>query len=392
MKNKFERVSLLPPYVFAKINELKAKQRSKGRDIIDLGMGNPDNGTPKHVVEKLIETVKNLKTHRYSVSRGIEGLRNAQKKYYERRFNVKLDKEKEICVTLGSKEGLANLASAITSKGDIILVPNPSYPIHPYGFLIAGAAVKNIRINNLERFLTELSIKIKKYSNKIKAVVINFPNNPTTKLVDLNFYEELVSICRKNNIWILSDVAYAEIYFEVDPPPSILQVKNAKEVAVEFSSMSKSYNMPGWRIGFACGNKTLIGALARIKSYLDYGAFTPIQVAATAALNGPQNVVNDIRDIYRKRRDVLIKSMSRAGWEIPLPKATMFAWAPIPKKYANKGSIYFSKLLLKKASLAVSPGIGFGSYGDKYVRISLVENEQRIRQAARNIKNNLNLI
>ena len=392
MKNKFERVSLLPPYVFAKINELKAKQRSKGRDIIDLGMGNPDNGTPKHVVEKLIETVKNLKTHRYSVSRGIEGLRNAQKKYYERRFNVKLDKEKEICVTLGSKEGLANLASAITSKGDIILVPNPSYPIHPYGFLIAGAAVKNIRINNLERFLTELSIKIKKYSNKIKAVVINFPNNPTTKLVDLNFYEELVSICRKNNIWILSDLAYAEIYFEVDPPPSILQVKNAKDVAVEFSSMSKSYNMPGWRIGFACGNKTLIGALARIKSYLDYGAFTPIQVAATAALNGPQNVVNDIRDIYRKRRDVLIKSMSRSGWEIPLPKATMFAWAPIPKKYANKGSIYFSKLLLKKASLAVSPGIGFGSYGDKYVRISLVENEQRIRQAARNIKNNLNLI
>ena len=392
MKNKFERVSLLPPYVFAKINELKAKQRSKGRDIIDLGMGNPDNGTPKHVVEKLIETVKNLKTHRYSVSRGIEGLRNAQKKYYERRFNVKLDKEKEICVTLGSKEGLANLASAITSKGDIILVPNPSYPIHPYGFLIAGAAVKNIRINNLERFLTELSIKIKKYSNKIKAVVINFPNNPTTKLVDLNFYEELVSICRKNNIWILSDLAYAEIYFEVDPPPSILQVKNAKDVAVEFSSMSKSYNMPGWRIGFACGNQTLIGALARIKSYLDYGAFTPIQVAATAALNGPQNVVNDIRDIYRKRRDVLIKSMNRSGWEIPLPKATMFAWAPIPKKYANKGSIYFSKLLLKKAALAVSPGIGFGSYGDKYVRISLVENEQRIRQAARNIKNNLNLI
>lgn len=392
MKNKFERVSLLPPYVFAKINELKAKQRSKGRDIIDLGMGNPDSGTPKHVVEKLIETVKNLKTHRYSVSRGIEGLRNAQKKYYERRFNVKLDKEKEICVTLGSKEGLANLASAITSKGDIILVPNPSYPIHPYGFLIAGAAVKNIRINNLERFLTELSIKIKKYSNKIKAVVINFPNNPTTKLVDLNFYEELVSICRKNNIWILSDLAYAEIYFEVDPPPSILQVKNAKDVAVEFSSMSKSYNMPGWRIGFACGNQTLIGALARIKSYLDYGAFTPIQVAATAALNGPQNVVNDIRDIYRKRRDVLIKSMSRAGWEIPLPKATMFAWAPIPKKYVNKGSIYFSKLLLKKAALAVSPGIGFGSYGDKYVRISLVENEQRIRQAARNIKNNLNLI
>ena len=387
MKNKFERVSLLPPYVFAKINELKAKQRSKGRDIIDLGMGNPDNGTPKHVVEKLIETVKNLKTHRYSVSRGIEGLRNAQKKYYERRFNVKLDKEKEICVTLGSKEGLANLASAITSKGDIILVPNPSYPIHPYGFLIAGAAVKNIRINNLERFLTELSIKIKKYSNKIKAVVINFPNNPTTKSVDLNFYEELVSICRKNNIWILSDVAYAEIYFEVDPPPSILQVKNAKDVAVEFSSMSKSYNMPGWRIGFACGNKTLIGALARIKSYLDYGAFTPIQVAAATALNGSQKCVSEIRSIYQSRRDVLIESMARAGWEIPVPQASMFAWAPIPKKYQNKGSLKFAKDLMTKANVAVSPGVAFGEYGEGFVRIGLVENEQRIRQAAKNVRN-----
>ena len=391
MKKNFERVSLLPPYVFAEINKLKARERINGRDIIDLGMGNPDNSTPKHVVDKLIDTVKNAKTHRYSVSRGIDGLRKAQKKYYERRFNVSLDKEKEICVTIGSKEGLANLASAITSKGDIILVPNPSYPIHPYGFLIAGAQVKNIRINKLDKFLTDLTLKIKKFGNKINAIVINFPNNPTAKIVDLDFYSELVKICRKNNIWILSDLAYAEIYFETKPPPSILQVKNAKEVAVEFSSMSKTYNMPGWRIGFACGNKTLISALARIKSYLDYGAFTPIQVAATAALNGPQNIVEDIRTIYRKRRDVLIKSMSRSGWNIPVPKATMFAWAPIPKKYEKKGSISFSKILLKKASLAVSPGIGFGSYGDKYVRISLVENEQRIRQAARNIKNNLSL-
>ncbi len=391
MKNKFERVSLLPPYVFAEINDIKAKERSNGRDIIDLGMGNPDNSTPKHVVEKLIETVKDGKTHRYSVSRGIDGLRKAQKKYYERRFNVFLNKDQEICVTLGSKEGLANLASAITSKGDIILVPNPSYPIHPYGFLIAGAQVKNIKINNLDSFLLDLSKKIKKFGKRIKAIVINFPNNPTTKLVDLDFYDSLVKICRKNNIWILSDLAYAEIYFETKPPPSILQIKNAKDIAVEFSSMSKSYNMPGWRIGFACGNKTLISALSRIKSYLDYGAFTPIQVAATAALNGPQNIINDIRCMYKKRRDVLIKSMSRSGWEIPIPKATMFAWAPIPKKYISKGSIYFSKVLLKKAGVAVSPGIGFGSFGDKYVRISLVENEQRIRQAARNIKNNLSL-
>ena len=390
MKNKFERVSLLPPYVFAEINELKAKERSRGRDIIDLGMGNPDNSSPKHVVEKLIDTVKNGKTHRYSVSRGIEGLRKAQKKYYERRFNVKLDKDKEICVTLGSKEGLANLASALTSKGDIILVPNPSYPIHPYGFLIAGALVKNIRINNLERFLVDLNLKIKKFGNKIKAIVINFPNNPTTKLVDIDFYKDLVTICKKNSIWILSDLAYAEIYFEVSPPPSILEVRNAKDIAVEFSSMSKTYNMPGWRIGFACGNKTLISALSRIKSYLDYGAFTPIQVAATAALNGPQQIVSDIRNIYKNRRDVLIKSMSRSGWNIPVPNATMFAWAPIPEKYKSKGSIHFSKLLLKKAAVAVSPGIGFGSNGDRFVRISLVENEQRIRQAARNIKNNLN--
>jgi alanine-synthesizing transaminase len=389
MKTKFERVSLLPPYVFSEINDLKAKERLKGRDIIDLGMGNPDNSTPKHIVDKLIETVKNGKTHRYSVSRGILGLRKAHCNYYKRRFGVKLHYQNEVVVTLGSKEGLANLASAITSKGDIILVPNPSYPIHPYGFLIAGAIVKRIRMSEEEAFLKNLVNSIKKYKNRIKAIVINYPNNPTTKIVDLSFYKELVKICELNNIWILSDIAYSEIYFNGKPPPSILQIKNAKKIAVEFSSMSKTYNMPGWRIGFASGNSTLIAALARIKSYLDYGAFTPIQVAASAALNGSQEHVEQIRKIYEKRRNVLIESMQRCGWKIPKPEATMFAWAPIPKKYLAKGSIYFSKILLKKASLAVSPGIGFGTYGDKHVRISLVENEQRIRQAARNIKNNL---
>ncbi len=392
MKKKFERVSILPPYVFASINELKARERLKGEDIIDLGMGNPDNSAPKHVVDKLIKTVKDGKTHRYSVSRGINGLRKAQKDYYKRRFNVNLNKDEEIVVTLGSKEGLANLASAITSKGDIILVPNPSYPIHPYGFLIAGAQVKSIKMADEKDFLEDFTNKIDKYKNKIKAVVINFPNNPTTKVVNKSFYEELVNICKSNNIWILSDLAYAEIYYDIEPPPSILQVKNAKDIAVEFTSMSKTYNMPGWRIGFACGNKTLVAALSRIKSYLDYGAFTPIQVAATAALNGPQLIIDEIRDIYKKRRDVLIESMSRSGWNIPTPKATMFAWAPIPNKYVEKGSIHYTKILLKKAKLAVSPGIGFGKYGDRFVRISLVENEQRIRQAARNIKNNLNLM
>jgi len=390
MKTKFERVSILPPYVFSEINNLKAKERLKGRDIIDLGMGNPDNSTPKHIVEKLIQAVKNSKTHRYSVSKGILGLRKAHSNYYARRFGVKLNYEKEVVVTLGSKEGLANLASAITSKGDIILVPDPSYPIHPYGFLIAGAIVKRVKMSDEELFLKNLVKSINKFKNKIKAVVINYPNNPTAKIVDLSFYKELVSICKKNNIWILSDLAYAEIFFDGPPPPSILQVKNAKDIAVEFTSMSKTFNMPGWRIGFASGNKVLIAALSRIKSYLDYGAFTPIQVAATAALNGPQSYIEDIRKTYKSRRDVLIDSMSRSGWIIPKPKATMFAWAPIPKKYSSRGSIFFSKLLLKKAELAVSPGVGFGTYGDKHVRISLVENEQRIRQASRNIRNNIN--
>ena len=391
MKTKFERVSLLPPYVFSEINNIKAKERLKGRDIIDMGMGNPDSSTPKHIVSKLISTIKNPKTHRYSISRGIDGLRKAQRDYYLRRFNVNLNKEKEIVVTLGSKEGLANLASAITSKGDLVLVPDPSYPIHPYGFLIAGASVKSLRMDNQENFLNILSKKLKLYKNKVKAIIINYPNNPTTKVVTLDFYKELVDICYKNEVWILSDLAYAEIYFDIPPPPSILQVKKAKHIAVEFTTMSKTFSMPGWRIGFACGNSTLISALSRIKSYLDYGAFTPIQVAATAALNGPQDCINDIREIYKKRRDVLVSSFKRVGWQFLAPDATMFAWAKIPQKYYEKGSLHFSKILLKDAGLAVSPGIGFGKYGDKYVRISLVENEHRIRQAARSIKNNLKL-
>ena len=392
MKTKFERVSLLPPYVFSEINNIKAKERLKGRDIIDMGMGNPDSSTPKHIVNKLISTIKNPKTHRYSISRGIEGLRKAQREYYLRRFNVALNKDKEIVVTLGSKEGLANLASAITSKGDLVLVPDPSYPIHPYGFLIAGASVKSIRMDNHENFLRILSNKLNLYKNRIKAIIINYPNNPTTQVVSLDFYKELVDICYKNQVWILSDLAYAEIYFDIAPPPSILQIKKAKNIAVEFSSMSKTFSMPGWRIGFACGNSTLISALSRIKSYLDYGAFTPIQVAATAALNGPQDCVEEIRDIYKKRRDVLVSSFRRVGWSFETPDATMFAWAKIPVRFLNKGSLYFSKMLLKKAGLAVSPGIGFGKYGNKHVRISLVENEHRIRQAARNIKNNIKLL
>ncbi len=392
MKTKFERVSLLPPYVFSEINNIKAKERLKGRDIIDMGMGNPDSSTPKHIVNKLISTIKNPKTHRYSISRGIEGLRKAQREYYLRRFNVALNKDKEIVVTLGSKEGLANLASAITSKGDLVLVPDPSYPIHPYGSLIAGASVKSIRMDNHENFLRILSNKLNLYKNRIKAIIINYPNNPTTKVVSLDFYKELVDICYKNQVWILSDLAYAEIYFDIAPPPSILQIKKAKNIAVEFSSMSKTFSMPGWRIGFACGNSTLISALSRIKSYLDYGAFTPIQVAATAALNGPQDCVEEIRDIYKKRRDVLVSSFKRVGWSFETPDATMFAWAKIPVRFLNKGSLYFSKMLLKKAGLAVSPGIGFGKYGNKHVRISLVENEHRIRQAARNIKNNIKLL
>ena len=391
MRNEFDRIKRLPPYVFAEVNNLKAKLRSEGKDIIDFGMGNPDMPTPKHIREKLKETVERPGTGRYSTSKGINGLRKAQAAYYKRRFNVKLNPEDEIIVTLGSKEGLANLAQAITSPGDIILSPNPSYPIHPYGFIIAGASLRHLPamddgIFNPSLYLERLERSIIESVPAPVAVIISFPSNPTAQVVSLEFYEEVVKIALKNNVYILSDLAYAEIYYDNSPPPSILQIPKAKEVAVEFTSMSKTYAMAGWRIGFAVGNIRLINALTRIKSYLDYGAFTPVQVAAAAALNGPQDCVQEIRSTYQKRRDVLINSMARAGWNIPSPKASMFAWAPLPDKYKDKGSLEFAKELMLKADVAVSPGVAFGEFGEGFVRVGLVENEQRIKQAAKNIK------
>ena len=391
MRNEFDRIKRLPPYVFAEVNNLKAKLRSKGKDIIDFGMGNPDMPTPKHIRQKLKETVEKPGTGRYSTSKGINGLRKAQAAYYKRRFDVNLDPDKEVIVTLGSKEGLANLAQAITSPGDIILSPNPSYPIHPYGFIIAGASLRHLPamdngIFNPELYLEILERSITESVPAPVAVIVSFPSNPTAQVVSLEFYKEVVNIALKYNVYILSDLAYAEIYYDNSPPPSILQIPNAKEVAVEFTSMSKTYAMAGWRIGFAVGNIRLINALTRIKSYLDYGAFTPVQVAAAAALNGPQDCVKEIRNIYQKRRDVLINSMARAGWNIPNPKASMFAWAPIPDKYKDKGSLEFAKELMLKADVAVSPGVAFGEFGEGFVRVGLVENEQRIRQAAKNIK------
>ena len=391
MENEFERIKRLPPYVFAEVNQLKAELRSKGRDIIDFGMGNPDMPTPEHIRKKLQETVEKPGTGRYSSSRGIPGLRRAQSKYYQRRFNVGLDPDNEIIVTLGSKEGLANLAQAITSPGDIILSPNPSYPIHPYGFIIAGASLRHLPamedgIFNQELFLEKLDRSIRHSIPSPKAIIVSFPSNPTAQVVDLAFYEEVVKIGLKYNTYILSDLAYAEIYYDENPPPSILQVKNSKNIAVEFTSMSKTYAMAGWRIGFAVGNKHLISALTRIKSYLDYGAFTPVQVAAATALNGPQECVEQIRNTYKNRRDVLITTMGRSGWVIPEPKASMFAWAPIPDIYKKRGSLEFAKDLMLNADVAVAPGLAFGEYGEGYVRIGLVENEHRIRQAAKNVK------
>ena len=391
MRNEFDRIKRLPPYVFAEVNNLKAKLRSKGQDIIDFGMGNPDMPTPKHIRQKLKETVEKPGTGRYSTSKGINGLRKAQTAYYKRRFDVNLDPENEVIVTLGSKEGLANLAQAITSPGDIILSPNPSYPIHPYGFIIAGASLRHLPamddgIFNPDLYLERLERSIIESVPAPVAVIVSFPSNPTAQVVSLEFYEEVVKIALKYKVYILSDLAYAEIYYDNSPPPSILQIPKAKEVAVEFTSMSKTYAMAGWRIGFAVGNIRLINALTRIKSYLDYGAFTPVQVAAVAALNGPQDCVKEIRSTYQKRRDVLIKSMARAGWNIPSPKASMFAWAPIPDKYKDKGSLEFAKELMLKADVAVSPGVAFGEFGEGFVRVGLVENEQRIRQAAKNIK------
>jgi len=386
METEFHRIKRLAPYVFAEVNAMKARARAAGEDIIDLGVGNPDQPSPPHIVEKLIEAARNPKAHRYSMSRGIPGLRKALANYYVRRFGVDLDPESEVVVTLGSKEGLANLASAITSPGDILLVPNPSYPIHPYGFIIAGGSVRHVPVTPDKDFLTALERAVKHSVPKPVALVLNYPSNPTALIADLDFYGQVVDFCRFHGIYILSDLAYAEIYFDGNPPPSILQIPGAKDVAIEFTSMSKTYNMPGWRIGFAAGNKTLIHALSRIKSYLDYGAFTPIQVAASAALNGPQDCVEEIRQLYKDRRDVMIEGLDAAGWDVPSPPATMFAWAPIPPAFAHLGSVEFSKLLLREAKVAVAPGIGFGEYGDTHVRIALVENRHRIRQAVRNIK------
>ncbi|MEM7270175.1 MAG: LL-diaminopimelate aminotransferase [Pseudomonadota bacterium] len=391
MTEEFHRIKRLPPYVFAEVNRMKAEYRANGVDIIDFGMGNPDMDTPEHIVEKLVETVRKPRTHRYSASKGIPGLRRAQAGYYERRFGVALDPETEVIATLGSKEGLANLAMAITAPGDVILAPNPSYPIHPYGFMIAGAALRHIPALHEGRFdpeayMSALHRAVAHSVPKPSAIVVNFPSNPTAQVCDLDFYAEIVAFAKQHGIWLLSDLAYSEVYFDDNPPPSILQVPGAKDVAVEFTSLSKTYSMPGWRMGFAQGNKRLIDALTRIKSYLDYGAFTPVQVAAAAALNGPQDCIDEIRGVYRSRRDTLVSAMGKAGWTIPAPPATMFAWAPIPKEFAALGSMAFSKILLKEAGVAVSPGVGFGEYGEGYLRLGLVENEQRIRQAARGVK------
>lgn len=391
MSEEFYRIKRLPPYVFAEVNRLKAQFRAEGMDIIDFGMGNPDMDTPSHIVDKLIETVRKPRTHRYSASKGIPGLRKAQAGYYARRFGVDLDPDTEVIATLGSKEGLANLAMAITAPGDVMLVPNPSYPIHPYGFMIAGGTLRHIQtlhngVFDPEEYMRQLERAVVHSVPKPVAVVVSFPSNPTVQTCDLDFYAELIKFAKKHSIWVLSDLAYSEIYFDGNPPPSVLQVPGAKEVAVEFTSLSKTYAMPGWRMGFAVGNKRLIEALTRIKSYLDYGAFTPIQVAAAAALNGPDDCVAEIRGIYKSRRDVLVESFGRVGWDIPSPPATMFAWAPLPEKFAEIGSMAFSKILLKEAEVAISPGVGFGEYGEGYVRFGLVENEERTRQAARNVR------
>lgn len=383
--SEFHRIRRLPPYVFEQVNRLKARARASGADIIDLGMGNPDLPTPPHIVEKLIETSKKPDTHGYSASRGVKGLRKAQAAYYDRRFGVQVDPETQIVVTIGSKEGFANIAQAITAPGDVVLCPNPSYPIHAFGFLMAGGAIRALPAKPGEDYFRALERAVLHSIPKPIAVVSCYPANPTAYAADLDFYRELVTFARRNDLIVLSDLAYAEIYFD-QPPPSILQVPGAFDVAVEFTSMSKTYSMAGWRIGFAVGNERLISALTRVKSYLDYGAFTPIQVAATAALNGPQDCVAENREIYRGRRDALVDSFGRAGWDVPIPSASMFAWVPIPEAFRSLGSVEFAKLLIEKADVAVAPGIGFGEYGDDYVRIALVENEQRIRQAGRNLR------
>ncbi len=382
----FYRIRRLPPYVFEEVNRAKARARSQGADIVDLGMGNPDLPAPPHVIEKMKETLGKPRTDRYSASRGIAGLRRAQAAYYERRFGVKLNPDTQVVATLGSKEGFANVAQAITAPGDVVLVPNPSYPIHAFGFLMAGGAIRSVPSQPTPEFFTTLEHAIEHSIPRPIAVVVCYPANPTAYVADLDFYKDLVAFAKKHGILILSDLAYAELYFENNPPPSVLQVPGAIDVTVEFTSMSKTYSMAGWRIGFAVGNDRVIAALGRVKSYLDYGAFTPVQVAATAALNGPDDCIKEMRDTYRKRRDCMVEAFGRAGWDVPAPAASMFAWAQIPEPFRSLGSIEFATLLVEKAEVAVSPGIGFGEFGEGHVRIALVENEQRIRQAARNIR------
>jgi alanine-synthesizing transaminase len=386
MPNEFHHIRRLPPYVFEQVNKLKAQARAEGADIIDLGMGNPDLPTPSHINEKLIETIGKPRVDRYSASKGIAGLRKAQAGYYQRRFGVKLNPDTQIVATLGSKEGFANMATAITAPGDVILVPNPSYPIHAFGFMMAGATLRSVPAEPGPEVFKALERAMVHSVPKPVALVLCYPSNPTAYVADIDFYKDMVAFAKKHDLLLLSDLAYSEVYFDDNPPPSLLQVPGAIDVAVEFTSMSKTFSMAGWRMGFAVGNERMIAALARVKSYLDYGAFTPIQVAATAALNGPDECIKNMRAVYKNRRDVLVDSFTRAGWDIPSPKASMFAWAPIPEKFKELGSLEFSKLLIQKAHVAVAPGVGFGEHGDDYVRIALVENEQRIRQAARSVR------
>jgi alanine-synthesizing transaminase len=384
--HEFHRIKRLPPYVFESVNRVKAAARNKGVDVVDLGMGNPDLPTPPHIVEKLKETIGKPRTDRYSASKGIAGLRRAQAAYYGRRFGVKLNPDTQVVATLGSKEGFANMAQAITAPGDLVLVPNPSYPIHAFGFLMAEGTIRSVPCEPGPEFFHALERAVIHSTPKPIALVLCYPSNPTAVVADLDFYRDVVAFAKKHDLIVLSDLAYAEIYFDDVPPPSILQIPGAFDVAVEFTSMSKTYSMPGWRMGFAVGNDQLIAALTRVKSYLDYGAFTPIQVAATAALNGPDDCIIEMRATYKKRRDAMVESFSRAGWDIPVPRASMFAWAPIPERFRELGSVKFAELLIEKAEVAESPGIGFGEHGDGFVRLAVVENEQRIRQAARNIK------
>jgi len=386
MNPDFPRIRRLPPYVFEEVNRLKARLRGQGVDIIDFGMGNPDMPTPRHIVDKLIETARDPKSGRYSASRGIFGLRRAMAGYYARRFDVKLDPDTEVIATLGSKEGFANLAQAVTGPGDVIICPDPAYPIHAYGFIIAGGVIRQAPALSPEEYLSGVGRAVRSSSPRPKILVVSYPSNPTAQWVDLDFYKDVIALAKKHDMLVLSDIAYSEIYFEDNPPPSILQVEGARDIAVEVNSLSKTYAMAGWRVGMVVGNARMCAALARVKSYLDYGAFTPIQVAAVAALNGPQDCVDEIRATYKSRRDVLVSAMARAGWEIPVPPASMFAWAPLPEAFREAGSMLFSKLLIEKAEVAVAPGVAFGEHGEGYVRIGLVENEQRIRQAARNVK------